>query len=122
MTGLFILSSIPGTESPDNAMEALLLWVSPSFQNLLHTPVYAGLTYSWFWAFLANNQRKKYSLFLAIFCSLIYAFFDEIYQTYMPGRYGSLTDLLLDALGIGLAAFFILKLQPVQKECDNHSS
>lgn len=103
MLGLFLLSSIPATEAPENAMEALLLWVSPNFQNLLHIPIFAGFTYSWFWAFSATNKPYKSSILLASFLSLSYAIFDELYQINVPGRYGSLTDLILDSVGIGLA-------------------
>lgn len=102
MLGLFLLSSIPGTEDPENTIQALLLWVSPNFQNLLHIPIFAGLAYSWYWAFSVTKKTHKSSIVLAILLSLGYALFDETYQISVPGRYGSLTDFLLDSIGIGL--------------------
>jgi len=107
MLGLFLLSSLPG-DSTDTPAETLLAWIPPNVQNLLHIPVFAGLTCCWFWALSTDEQAEAgKTLQLSVFFALCYAAFDEFHQTMVPGRYGSLTDLLLDFIGIVAAAIFI---------------
>jgi hypothetical protein len=92
---LFGLSSIPGTATGlDGSLARLLVWMPPAVQNLLHLPEYALL--SWLWS------RAGARPWIAVTLSGCYAIFEEIYQTTVPGRYGSWTDLALDAVGIAL--------------------
>ncbi|MCB1667843.1 MAG: VanZ family protein [Porticoccaceae bacterium] len=95
MAILFALSSIHGGASATPA-EELLAWLPPGIQNLLHIPVWAGLTGCWVWAL----QRNHYPLLLAATFSVSYGIVDELYQRTVPGRYGSLTDLLFDTIGV----------------------
>jgi VanZ family protein len=44
------------------------------------------------------------------FITLIVAFADEIHQAYVPGRDASITDVLLDLVGIILVLFFFFRL------------
>ena len=102
MAGLFLLSSVPG-DDPEvaGAGGAILQWLTPQWQNLLHIPIYAGPAASWLWA-LAGRPRHTW-LLLAFVLTVAWAVFDESYQTTVPGRYGSVTDLALNVIGASLA-------------------
>jgi VanZ family protein len=53
---------------------------------------------------LSNYQiSKKKIIFLVAGLSMLYAFFDEYHQSFIPGRTPSLNDLTVDGLGILLA-------------------
>ena len=97
---LFGLSSIPGTPTgPDGGLHLLLTWIPATLQNLLHVPQFALL--SWLWSRAGAAPR------VAVAASATYAVAEEVYQLTVPGRYGSLTDLALDGVGIlaGVALF-----------------
>ena len=105
MAGLLLLSSIPGnqTESPEGPMGQLFQWVEPQLQNLLHVPLYAGLAASWLWALASHPMQRVTRLSITLLVTLIWAALDETYQLSVPGRYSSLTDMALNALGACLA-------------------
>ena len=104
MAALFAISSIPGT-----TMEATpgLQLITPTWQNLLHIPIFGGLALAWLWALerrLTSSQQQAYAAFAL---TLVFAAIDETWQSTVPGRYGSLTDLGLDAVGAGLALWLL---------------
>jgi len=55
-----------------------------------------------------RNQRNFYLIPGGI--ALVVAIADEIYQAYVPGRDASITDVLLDLVGIILVLFFAFRL------------
>jgi VanZ family protein len=103
MAALFLLSSIPGDASTDTLVGKVFQWVTPDWQNLLHIPLYAGLTASWLWATAGYPLDHRYRLGIAFVLTLLWAVVDEAHQMGVPGRYGSLTDLALNLLGAALA-------------------
>jgi VanZ family protein len=109
MAGLFVMSSVPG-DDPNVAGGAIIEWLTPQLQNLLHIPLYAGLAGCWLWALSGSAHHTRLTLAFAL--TLAWAVFDEWYQTTVPGRYGSVTDLALNVIGaslaIGLAGFSVL--------------
>ncbi len=106
MAALFYVSSMPG-----HVMEAdpVFRWMTPNLQNLLHVPVYGGLALSWWWALETRIIEKKPKLITAFTLTIIYGFVDESWQLYIPGRYGSLTDLALNALGAAIALWIVAR-------------
>lgn len=106
MMALFCVSSIPG-----DVMEAApgFRWITPTWQNLLHIPAYAGLALCWWWALDARFATTRPKLIAAVTLTMMYALVDESWQLYIPGRYGSLTDLALNAIGALLALWFIAR-------------
>ncbi|MBK8992690.1 MAG: VanZ family protein [Gammaproteobacteria bacterium] len=103
MTAIFALSSIPDTETPANALESALRWASPELQNLLHIPLFGGLAWCWHWGLRSWMKQEQWRLGAALALTLAYAVLDEIHQLYVPGRFGSLTDVVLNAVGAVLA-------------------
>jgi VanZ family protein len=56
----------------------------------------------------SSNLNARY-LFVG-FIALVVAIADEIHQAYVPGRDASITDVLLDLVGIILVLFFFFRL------------
>ena len=107
---LYWLSSLPGTPLPDDpALYAVFYWVPPSVQNALHVPAYAALAWAWCWALGAWLRAPLAGVIVAGVIASAYGVFDEWHQSFVPGRYASLTDVTLDVagavLGIWLAAW-----------------
>jgi len=93
--------------------------------SLLHIPLYGVLTVLLIFSFMPltqlpvnslnqrnqinqRNQRNFY--FLPGGVALVVAIADEIHQAYVPGRDASITDVLLDLVGIILVLFFFFRL------------
>ena len=90
--------------------------------SLLHIPLYGILTFLLIFSFMPLkfnptnqknqinqiNQRNFYLIPGGI--ALIVAIADEIHQAYVPGREASITDVLLDLVGIILVLFFAFRL------------
>ena len=103
MAVLYWLSSLPGTPLPDDpAFYALFYWISPTMQNALHVPAYAALAWAWRWALAAWLRSSSAMVMSAGVISAAYGVFDEWHQSFVPGRYASFTDVVLDAVGVGL--------------------
>ena len=102
---IYALSSI-SDDQPDTLAGALFLWVTPQWQNLLHIPIYAGLTLSWIWALGIYPLRRHKLLLLAFVLTALSGLLDEIHQAYVPGRHASFTDMLLNTSGAILAIAF----------------
>ncbi len=62
-----------------------------------HVISYFVLSLLWLKTLGTKNSDKS------ILYSLGYAFTDEIHQLFVPGRTGTLTDIIFDSLGISLA-------------------
>ena len=109
MLGIFALSSIPDTGRIESQIDKIFHWVSPELQNLLHIPLYGGLAGCWYWALKPWINGFKNRIVTAFIFTAIYSFSDEYHQLSVPGRFGSFTDLGLDAVGsiLVLAAIII---------------
>jgi hypothetical protein len=110
MAVLYWLSSLPGTPLPDDpALYGLFYWVPPSVQNALHVPAFAVLSWAFWWALGAWLRVPSARAISACAIASVYGVFDEWHQSFVPGRYASLTDVTLDVagavLGIWLAAW-----------------
>ena len=109
MAAVFLLSSIPGDIDTDSTVGAVFQWVSPRWQNLLHIPLYGGLTLSWSWALQAYPQSRTNRLATAFLLAATWGVLDEIHQSTVPGRFASWTDISLNLLGAGLALGYALR-------------
>ena len=99
MLGIFALSSIPDTGRVETQTERIFLWISPEFQNFLHIPLFGGLAGCWYWALKPWVGVTNNKIAIAFIITTIYSFFDEYHQLSVPGRFGSFTDLGLNAIG-----------------------
>lgn len=95
--------------------------------SLLHIPLYAVLTIllvlsgfpSKVWSFSSiwslgfidtGSMNVRNRLFICTLIAAAVAVADEIHQAFIPNRDGSITDVLLDLLGIILVLFVVNKL------------
>ena len=60
------------------------------------------------WKNTIKMSAVKFFVFVSGF-SLLYAASDEFHQTFVVNRDGNIRDVLIDAAGVFLAAFYILK-------------
>jgi VanZ family protein len=73
--------------------------VSPELQNLLHIPLFGGLAGTWYWSLKPWLDGANTKIAIAFIFTTVYSFLDEYHQLSVPGRYGSFTDLGLNAIG-----------------------
>ncbi len=106
MAGIFGLSSISDQGAANDTLNPLA-WISPNVQNFLHLPVYGGLAFLWFWALRHWLAKSGYKYLLALTLTLGFGLLDEWHQTFVPGRFGSLTDAVFNLIGavIGLLIY-----------------
>lgn len=104
------LSVAPGIERPgDSIFGWLVLNTSTPVQKAMHVGVYAVLALLWVWT-LQTIESSATRLLLAFALSASIGIVLEWYQTSVPGRYGTIADVLLNGIGIivGLVVAFLL--------------
>ena len=95
--GIIILSisSIPGHSIPR--------FVLLSWDKLIHIIEYSFL------GFLSvssiDNKSKNQIIIACLFC-LFFAILDEIWQSFIPGRFSSVLDVIADGIGIIIGSIF----------------
>ena len=100
---IFILSSIPMDGGPDKM--AFLTGLDPTLQNLLHIPLYGSLAFLWLYAFVSSGVSLRKAIVFSILITMGYGCMDEFYQSFVPGRYGGILDIILNSLGAGAGLF-----------------
>ena len=80
--------------------EKLIEEYQPFVRKGAHFSIYAtlGISLTSFLCTYDIDNKKK--LIFALWIGFIYAMSDEIHQTFVPGRSGQMTDVMLDSLGI----------------------
>ena len=98
--GILILSisSIPGDSIPR--------FVLLSWDKLIHIIEYSIL------GFLSINSlsnESKNQIIIACLLCLCFAIMDEIWQSFIPGRFSSGLDVIADGIGIIIGSIFALR-------------
>jgi len=105
MVLIAMLSLTPGAAGPDASGFEWVVHVTPKLaQKLLHVVIYATLAVSLVWS-IDPVARSRLRHALAFCVAVAFGALMEWGQTFVPGRFGSLTDILLNTLGVltGLA-------------------
>ena len=114
MAGIFWTSSIPGQPSvEDPSVNIVFYLMPPELQNLLHVPMFGVLTWLWHWSLRAWLPRGAPLAAIAFVITFCYGVFDELHQLFVPGRYASLTDVVLNTLGA------VIVLWPISRRTTN---
>jgi VanZ family protein len=116
MALLFWLSSIPGALYPDDPLVyRLFVWVPPNVQNLLHVPVFGALGWLAGWALQAWIPDVFAAVATAFIWAAGYGVLDEWHQSFVVGRYASLSDVLLDVAGVALGLWLFKRARQSPK-------
>lgn len=111
---IFGLSSIPGIQLEGPELPTNIDKVAHFFEYaILAFVLHRGLSY--------RNERGGLSLVvIVVSCALAIAVFDELYQSFIPGRESSVADVVSDVAGIaaGTTAALIRKKLTQSKEID----
>ncbi|MCM1057688.1 MAG: VanZ family protein [Firmicutes bacterium] len=94
-----LFNRLSGGHWTESFMESLAEYFEHPLRKLAHFSEYAcmGILLYFLWSQWIRRGRKLYALILLwIFCS---AGLDELHQLFVPGRYGSFADVLLDTCG-----------------------
>lgn len=100
MALIFVLSAIPS----DDVDRGWLLLVA---RKVAHFSEYALLTVLW-WRALTTRMSDSRAVLLAVVIAVAYSITDEYHQTFVDGRVGAVSDVLIDAAGAVSAAALIL--------------
>jgi hypothetical protein len=99
------LSVTPGIARPgDNAFVWIVINTPAPLQKLMHVAVYAALALLWMWT-LESIESRIVRITLVIIATVGMGAVLEWQQIRVPGRFGSIFDVALNALGaiVGLA-------------------
>lgn len=61
---------------------------------------------------VVEKRKARYYLVGMLFC-VMYACLDEFHQSYVAGRTGKVTDVLIDIIGIGVGVFLVIVVQKI---------
>jgi len=106
---IFYLSSLPNLATPWGTWDIILR----KGAHITEYGILAFLVWRAIFHSIKIDLSKTYAWSGAI--SLLYAVSDEIHQIFVPTRHGSIYDILIDGLGIGLMVCFLI----VRKKNDN---
>lgn len=101
MGGIFLLSSIPGDVHHGGLK--ILTDLNPQLQNLLHIPLFGLLQWLWLRAMDRIGRTGLKTVLLCFGISFGYGIVDEFHQMFVPGRYASLIDMVLNFTGVLVA-------------------
>jgi VanZ family protein len=88
---IFYVSSLTFTLGPPSPITS----IKPI---LYHIFAFFGLAF-FLLITLVKGKHKEF-IFPAILIAIIYAITDEIHQLFVPGRFGSISDVITDSIGI----------------------
>jgi VanZ family protein len=91
---IFWLSAIPSLHSPFEPLYDVLL------RKGAHMGEYALLVWLLARALQLSSVQHRTALGMAVLLCLVYAVTDEWHQTFVPGREGTLRDVVIDGVGM----------------------
>lgn len=93
------LSIAPGRAQPgDTVFSWLVVFTAVPVQKALHFVIYAALVVLWMWTLDTIGPRSLRAL-LSVMLAIGLGAILEWYQLSVPGRFGSITDVLLNSVG-----------------------
>jgi len=105
LAAIVTISVVPGRPQPGDSVFIWLASVTPTpLQKLMHFVTYAMLAMLLMWTFEGINSMPL-RIVLAMAIAVTVGSFLEWYQTSVPGRYGTLADAILNALGAVVGVF-----------------
>lgn len=109
MSIIYFLSSLPGDPSSGHG-KVIVSWIPDSLQNMLHIPLFGGLAWLWQWSLLAWKRNAQEVTLIAACITILYGGFDEWHQLTVPGRYATVSDFVLNIIGVITALWFYARV------------
>ncbi len=85
-------------DMPTNAVKK----INYVIRKFAHIAEYAILVYLWFRSLWTKSGRFIPCVRWSMLLSILYAMSDEWHQTFVPGREGTVIDVVLDATGVAM--------------------
>lgn len=79
-------------------------------RKLAHMIAFGGLAVACVVGLRAQHARVNTALTGGALLAIAYAAIDEYHQTFVPTRHGALSDVAIDALGVGIASIVLAKV------------
>ncbi len=99
LAAIVTISVVPGRPQPGDSVFVWLVAVTPTpLQKLMHFITYAMLAMLLMWS-LERINSMSHRIVLALAVTVTLGSFLEWYQTSVPGRFGTLADAVLNAIG-----------------------
>jgi len=100
MAFIFAASSIPG----GGETGGVFFFLRPNISNLFHIPAYGVLFILWHRYFSAKTPRAViYPFGVVTACGML----NEFWQLFIPNRYPSMLDIMLNMVGAGLGFIMV---------------
>ena len=107
---IVVLSVTPArSQAGDSVFVWLVVNTATPVQKVLHVAVYAALAGLLMWA-LANVERQSVRVLITLTLSTGLGILLEWLQTRVPGRFGTLADAILNAIGATAGTLLALVL------------
>ncbi len=101
MAAIFFLSAQPNLSSGLGLIDLV-------GRKLVHMAEFGLLCFLW-WRPLRTALEARRALAAAAAIAILYAASDELHQSFIEGRSGSPADVLIDTVGVALAAVLITR-------------
>jgi VanZ family protein len=99
MAVIYVLSAQPDLSSGLGTLDVIL-------RKIAHMAEYGLLLLLW-WRALREYVPQRAALTLAFAVTILYSISDEWHQSFVEGRHGTPVDVVIDAVGMALAAALI---------------
>ena len=112
---LYMLLLLAGSLIPmDREIEGLNLIIdlNPGLQNFLHIPAFALLAMLWHRLFDQYRIDRRKGMPLLLLITIGFGIINEWVQYYIPGRYLSVTDVVLNTVGVVCGVWLYSALVP----------
>ena len=103
-------STITGRNWTEEAIEAFAVYFEHPVRKLAHVLEYSLMSVLVFGIWAPHYQANKKRMLFSILWVFISASVDEFHQVFVPGRYGSFADVLLDTAGGALSLFIVYRI------------
>ncbi len=103
---IYFLSTIPGMENEESLSNTLYLWVETDIQKFGHVAIYALLAIFWFIYLSKKKLKISLNISLILLTTVLFGVLCEWAQLFIPGRYASLSDIMLNTIGVILGLIY----------------
>ena len=115
------LSLEPGVTQSGDSYFSWLVSSTPTFaQKVLHVIAYGMIAILWLWTLESMQPRNRRTI-VAVALAITLGISVEILQTVVPGRFGTLFDVFLNAIGASGGVMVVrIALEPWPGEPDDN--